>query len=128
MFVSALSALTFTYERGTMKAEISVRIIHGVREPEIPEKDFVRTSTIGIELPVAKDKDFLDALDSLVSGHLSTLILELCAKVRVDGDKYLERMKKEGIRQPELPMDQPVVEQPSEKKNEEAVPPLPQGT
>ena len=97
-----------------MKAKIQINITHVAQEDQVPEKEFTRTSMLSLELPL-DSAAFMEAVETLTTDNLSNMINRLCHLVMADGDRYVEAMKKAGIKQPELPLGEQAVLPPEEQ-------------
>jgi hypothetical protein len=97
-----------------MKAKIRIDITHTAREDQVPEMEFTRTSMLSLELPL-DSAAFLEAVETLTTNNLSNMINRLCAGVMTDGERYVEAMKKAGIKQPELPFEEQAALPPGEQ-------------
>ena len=88
-----------------MKAEITIKLTHCVNEDDLPEKVFERSSTIGVELPVAEDTDLMGAIENLVNSNMRSMVETLCTRVQASAAKYIEASRKAGIKQPQLGLE-----------------------
>ena len=85
-----------------MKAKITVELMHTVGDADVPEKTFVKSSSMNLEVPLGKE-EFLQALDTLITANLTPILKTLCESILAAGSKYYADTKKAGAKQLLLP-------------------------